>query len=248
MIWNGKKILFQAGIPEAQELFYAPSPATNNVPDWFKDTKKFANGFNDYQKASIEQDLKDPTVRPIRTFKSCVPLTDTFTAGYTIKSSATIFVKNFEDKNISPQLQWEVSYPVADYQEPNVLGNYPTPHGYSRHLFRWYTYWKIQTPPGYSSLIMHPIHRHDLPFFTLTGIVDTDQMPNFLLLPFFIKEGFSGFIDVDTPIAQVIPFKRDEWKSEIKKFDKNMAYSTDRVKIDFERTYKKRFWSKKIFR
>lgn len=225
-----------------------PSPSSNNLPNWFKDTKKFVNEFNDYEKASINQDLINPGVKPTRTFKSCVPITDTFTSGYTIKNSATIFVKKPPIEDASPQLEWEVSYTVADYQGIDILGKYPIPHGYSSHVFRWFSHWKIETPPGYSSLIMHPAHRHDLPFFTLTGIVDTDKMPNYLLLPFFIRKDFSGFIDVDTPIAQVIPFKRDNWDSEIKKFDESMLYSQDKVKIDFERAYKKRFWSKKSFK
>ena len=31
--------------------------------------------------------------------------------------------------------------------------------------------------------------------------------------PFFIKEGFTGLIPYGTPIVQIIPFKRDDWKS-----------------------------------
>ena len=42
---------------------------------------------------------------------------------------------------------------------------------------------------------MHPVHRHDLPFFTLTGFVDTDKLPNRLVLPFFIKDGFELIIE-----------------------------------------------------
>ena len=50
----------------------------------------------------------------------------------------------------------------------------------------------------------------------LTGIVDSDKEPffpgNYSL---FLKKGFSGIIESGTPILQILPFKRDEWKSEI---------------------------------
>jgi len=31
-------------------------------------------------------------------------------------------------------------------------------------------------PAGYSLLITHPFNRHDLPFVTLTGLVDADSL------------------------------------------------------------------------
>jgi hypothetical protein len=43
-------------------------------------------------------------------------------------------------------------------------------------------------------------------------------------IPFFIKEGFSGVIPKGTPIAQVIPFKRESWTSKCLASDRK-AYS-----------------------
>src|SRR5215472_2332366 len=34
--------------------------------------------------------------------------------------------------------------------------------------------WDFETPPGYSLLCTHPINRTDLPFRTVTGLVDCD--------------------------------------------------------------------------
>jgi len=32
-------------------------------------------------------------------------------------------------------------------------------------------------------------------------------------LPFYIKDGFEGIIHKGTPIAQIIPFRQENWKS-----------------------------------
>ena len=96
---------------------------------------------------------------------------------------------------------------------------------------------------------MHPSQRHDLPFFTLTAIVDTDKFPNKLHLPFFIKEGFEGIIEAGTPIAQIIPIKRDVWKSEKKSFqEKTHILYNNAMQINFIRAYKNKIWSRKVYR
>lgn len=248
MFKKEKIIEFRAGTEFAEKVFTPPSPAVNNIPKWFKDTKKFANGFNDLEKSINAQFYSGDTSFPVKTFKSCIPLTDSISSGYIIKSTSSIFVKDIGIESYRPEVIGSSPHAVLDFQGTDVLGKYPIPTGYSNQTFRWLTYWKIQTPPGYSSLILHPIHRHDLPFFTLTGVVDTDKMPNFLFLPFFFKEGFTGAIDADTPIAQVIPFKRDDWKSEIKNFDDTMKFSLEKVTRYFEKTYKKLWWSRKNYR
>jgi len=98
-------------------------------------------------------------------------------------------------------------------------------------------------------LLMHPSQRHDLPFFTLTAIVDTDKFPNKLHLPFFIKEGFEGIIEAGTPIAQIIPIKRDVWKSEKKSFqEKTHILYNNAMQINFIRAYKNKIWSRKVYR
>jgi hypothetical protein len=61
----------------------------------------------------------------------------------------------------------------------------------------------------------HPLNRTDLPFYTLSGIVDSDNYMGEGKVPFFIKKDFTGIIPAGTPIVQIIPIKTDEvWKSE----------------------------------
>ena len=68
-------------------------------------------------------------------------------------------------------------------------------------------------PPGYSLLITHPVNRHDLPFTTLTGLVDTDRYKdNFINFPARWRDpAFNGVLAKGTPIAQCVPVKRAIW-------------------------------------
>ena len=96
--------------------------------------------------------------------------------------------------------------------------------------------------------ITHPSHRYDLPFTTINGFVDTDLYPNRLVLPFFIKDGFEGIIKEGTPIAQIIPIKRDNWKSIENNFSNQESLNMENYpKINLLRTYKNKYWSKKNY-
>jgi hypothetical protein len=97
-------------------------------------------------------------------------------------------------------------------------------------------------------MISHPANRFDLPFTTLSGIVDSDTALHEGNLPFFIKEGFEGLIPKGTPIFQIIPFKRENWKSEIDRdisieANKN-AFSAGSVLFGW---YKSKVWKRKTY-
>jgi len=77
---------------------------------------------------------------------------------------------------------------------------------------KWHNPWGIKTPPGYSCLFVQPLHRESV-FTIMPGIVDTDTYNNPVNFPFVLNDTkFQGIIPAGTPIAQVIPFKRDSWR------------------------------------
>ena len=84
---------------------------------------------------------------------------------------------------------------------------------YDEIPWKWTVPWSIETPKGFSLLFTHPLNRMELPFVTMSGIVDTDEYECPVNLPFLIREGFMGVIPKGTPIAQVIPIKREKWSS-----------------------------------
>ena len=63
----------------------------------------------------------------------------------------------------------------------------------------------IKLPKDYSLLFLSPINRFDLPFLSITGIVDCDMYTGTVHFPFFIKNSFTGIIEKGTPIVQIIP-------------------------------------------
>lgn len=238
---KNKKIIFEEGNSFAKHLLDQPKPSTNSVPEWFKKQKLFSTGKND------EFDMVK--YGGVATYKRCIPVTDSITAGYNILLPATIYVINVgTPDNYIPQIKWQVEWDICDSREQEVLGNYPIPTGHNSSFFRWTVNWKIVTPKGYSIWVTHPSHRYDLPFTTINGFVDSDLHPNTLLLPFFIKEGFEGKIDAGTPIAQIIPIKRESWISKRKDLEESTSVvKNNNIKLLFSQVYKQLYWSKKKY-
>jgi hypothetical protein len=107
----------------------------------------------------------------------------------------------------------------------------------------------MKTPRGWSILVVQPLNRFDLPWTITSGIMDTDQYSTSGNIPFFIREDFDGIIAEGTPIAQVIPFKRQDWKSEID--DDNQAnppvsFLNNVFNPPFN-FYKRTFWKRKKY-
>src|SRR5262249_784850 len=82
-----------------------------------------------------------------------------------------------------------------------------------RFVMKFNNFWTIEVPPGFSLLITHPINRHDLPFTTLTGLVDCDRyIDNFINFPArWSDPAFEGVLPRGTPFAQCIPVKGQSW-------------------------------------
>ena len=110
--------------------------------------------------------------------------------------------------------------------------------------------WSTTTPKGYSSLFIPPVHGAN-PYFTiLEGLVDTDKYTSPVNFPFTLNNlDFEGLIPAGTPVAQVIPIKREGW-SIGKESEKNLL---KRKQVGYLRNskfydkYKKMFWEKKEY-
>ena len=202
---KNKKIIFRQTEKFVEGLLKKPNSAISYIPKWYKNQKLFSNEENNLLKAYKKGNF-------LYTYKLCLPVVDSLTAGYMVELPADVIVTNQSSDGYVPLLRWTVDFKVLDSQENITLGNYPIPTGYNNTFFRWRMFWHFKTPKDYSLWVTHPSHRHDLPFFTLNGFIDTDKHPNDLLLPFFIKDGFEGIIQAGTPIAQILPIKRENWK------------------------------------
>jgi hypothetical protein len=92
-------------------------------------------------------------------------------------------------------------------------------------LIKFINFWTIELPPGYSLFVTHPVNRQDLPFHTLTGLVDADRFKhNFIHFPAQWRDpNFSGMLPKGTPVAQCLPFKRDVWDAQFEVIEGDAA-------------------------
>lgn len=237
-----KKIKFTAKNEIINHISEIPKPGTSHVPEWYRKEKQFIGSTNNFI-SMVKQGNRGTT------YKMCVPLVDSLTSGYIIALDSDIVVINTISDGYVPQVSWTSGNQVLDPVELESLANYPVPFGYSPYALRWHSSWHIETPRGYSLWVTHPSHRNELPFFTINGFVDTDKHPNVLVFPFFVRDGFEGIIPAGTPIAQILPIKRDAWKSTTGKYTEiQNEYNLEKIKRFLIRSYKRQFWTRKVYK
>jgi hypothetical protein len=196
-----KEIIFTLdfGDEHLPEKYY-PVPAKNMIPEWYK------------KMVSFHADENNAIKKSTQTMKRCMPVFDSFTAGYLILTHSDITVS--------------VENGITDYKWAYDTGDLITFHD-GRQMIGYRGFdlpmgapklknpWGIKTPKGYSCYFMPPPHRNPSGLRILEGVVDTDTYTNSVQFPFLLDEGFVGDIPAGTPIAQVIPFKRDNFKMSI---------------------------------
>lgn len=216
-----KKITFRS---EDVTIDWAkPEPSVKQIPTWFKDIS--------------------PVINNDMTIKKCVPVLDALTTGYMFRTSADVFydseTKRFVDNGASD---------VITHHEDFQLTGWAFDENVEPHPYKWINKFLLQTPKGYSTLFTHPLNRADLPFTTMSSVVDTDEFPLSVQFPFFIKKGFHGLIPAGTPIIQAIPMKRDDWKSDFGDETESYVYKEFWKWFDVPMSkYKKQFWKRKLY-
>lgn len=214
-----------------------PTPAVKNFPKWYKDIPR---NFN----LSPQAIAKNParlSAMPQGTIKKCVPLMDGMSAGYIYSTPVEVI---FDPK--SATFAWSHEYEFIQWHQNEQIAGWKATDEYMPVAFKWRNLNIIKTPPGWSCLFTHPLNRMDLPFQTLSAIVDTDKHDVPTHFPFFMKHGFEGKIPAGTPIVQIIPFKRQDWKSVTDEYDKDSA-AMFKETILVEDNYKKNTWEKKSY-
>jgi hypothetical protein len=75
--------------------------------------------------------------------------------------------------------------------------------------------WQIKTPPGYSCLIQKPYYHSEDRFEVMTAIIDTDviDVPWHNWPAKLFANNFT--IRAGEPVAQIVPFRREEWNMNI---------------------------------
>lgn len=214
-----------------------PVPAIQQLPEWYKKMSPYTE---DKKPKFYPNGNKNLTV------KRCNPVGDALGSGYFLLLENAISVEPGEP----PVLTWHRGgEDFISTHGKNQIQSDLIPKDFSEQPFKFVNDWSIQTPRGYSVLITHPLNRNAEPFLTLSGVVDTDSYHNSIQLPFLIRKDWEGIIEAGTPIAQVIPFKRESWASSFPKYSQEF-YQEKQAEFHrvMNRFYKRFHWKRKEYK
>jgi hypothetical protein len=219
---------------------YKPVPSDSIMPEWYKLTP--ANTDNELK---VKKDGKTNF-----SIKKCMPVFDMLSSGYIILTESDLYVSKKIAENGEQQTWYEWSSPASslDFYEKSQSGFHPLAglEGVAKLKLNWF----IKTPKGYSCLVLPPVHRKNI-LSILPGIIDSDLFRMPLFFPFTLNDpSFEGLIPAGTPVAQVIPFKREKWKMSFGKRKEIVEYLKSQKLFDtlFINKYKRLFWNRKEYK
>ena len=212
-----------------------PEPSKKFVPQWYKDSElTFVDPHSGEEHAGV---------------KKCVPFLDSMLAGYMLVTPVDVFITHNEDG--TPNIRWNSPETFKDFigERTKLLGEkMPRPAGHFPNHLAFRGTWGFKLPRGWSLLITQPLNRHDLPWTLTSGFMDADKYSTSGNLPFFLRSDFVGMVPAGTPIAQMIPIKRESWKAINN--DEGLTYLEylqGAVVRSPGKSYKKLFWQKKDY-
>jgi len=220
----------------------SPMPSAQSIPEWYKKIPLLIEGYDEVTLHDFNSKASTLTV------KGCTPFLDALTTGYMAVLPSDLEVKKTNDGELF--FNWRVEGDLVSLHTKDQHPGLPNIIDSQDSIIKFTFSFRIKTPKGYSVLFTHPLNRHDLPFRTFSGIVDTDEYPQEVQFPFQLNKEITEpiIIEKGTPICQIIPFKRDDWKSTKDKYDEGFVLKS---RFDFAskivRSYKNQFWSKKNY-
>jgi hypothetical protein len=210
--------------------------AKKHIAEWYKKIPQWHN-----------DEVFDVSIGFQPTLKKCVPFLEAMTTGYMITLPYDLYVKN---NNGEPYLAYkQIKEENGPKSRKRTADLNIIPAGHYPIEYTWNFCVSFVVPKGYSFLLTHPLNRNELPFTTLSGVIEggfvTHHDGNY---PFYIKQGFEGIIPQGTPLAQLIPFRNENWES------KKIKGLTDKGRLNkisaggiISGWYKKMHWQKKNY-
>lgn len=186
-------------------------PAKEYKPEWYTKAPFYVDQNNKKEKLKIYNGEVNAT------FKKCIPMLDAINIGYMVTLCSDVLI---ETEANGFNITWKSKKNIFEMHGNNTNMIEP-PDNFNTQVVK-YT-WSVlpQTPKGYSTLVVPPLGFHDLPFKQIPGVVDTDKNDLQFALPMWVQKGYEGIVEAGTPLAQLIPFKKEDWKSEHTFMDDN---------------------------
>jgi hypothetical protein len=222
-----------------------PVSTAKTMPKWYKDADIFA----------IDPNTQKPWINPqdggkVPTWKACPAILDAMSTGYVLRTSCDIEFY-YDNSRISARVLDNNCGDFVHKRDP--MPQFTAPMGYDENHFAWMIDWGTKLPEGYSALYTQPLNRFDLPFLSTSGIVDNDKVNMPGSLPFFVFKGWTGIVPAGTPYSQVIPFKREDWVSEIKIENpkilaKKNYLNWSKYRVKDGGIYKNKIWQRRYYK
>ena len=216
----------------------APKTMMQSLPEWYRKADRF------FKQPDGEHYVGEDGGK-VPTWKACPAIFDIMGTGYCLNTPSDIefFI------NDAGVIDCTISDPnCQDFiQKRTAMPQFVHPHGYHETHFAFWVDWNVVLPEGYSALYMSPANRFELPFVLTQGIVDNDNVNISGTFPFFVRDNFTGVIPAGTPFAQIIPFKREDWSSEILIEDPQVIYEKNinnsaKYRVPNGGVYKSQVW------
>jgi hypothetical protein len=192
------KIAFRCD-PALREILPRPVPALQALPDWLREMPGVA--------------FSELHGREVRTVKQCAPFIDAMRHGFVMRLPCDVTVAggrfSWDWRLPAPSGDAIPRSPLSFHAPAQVEGAPMAASGQA--LIKFNSFWTIELEPGYSLFATHPVNRSDLPFRTLTGLVDSDRFHAVgILFPAVWSDAtFEGVLPAGTPVAQCFPVARE---------------------------------------
>lgn len=217
------------------QRFPAPFPANRAVPQWLKDMP--------IDRPLEAQRPTGPETIPVPTVKQCPPFIEAMTCGYMIPLAGDVTFR----MDATGGLTFTAAGKIIGTQHPLQTQGSPFQ---GKQIVKFMNPWVVKTPPGYSALFLQPPNQFELPFQVLAGLVETDTYYRPVHFPSvcLMRPGTTVSLKRGTPIAQVIPVKREDWQSQAVPWDRDARVRIEQeMAADRHTFYKDRFWVKKSY-
>lgn len=213
-----------------------PKPAKSFIPNWYKKASRYVDNSNEFI-VGRNGDTNNGV-------KGCTSFIDILTFGYMISTHCDIMIEMEPDGRLT--MFWTSDLEPASLRSESIYSQIPSPPGFGPFEFAIELNYGFLLPKGYSAIICQPFNNFEINTYLSAGIIDADSLMQPGGIPFAVKEGFTGMIPAGTPIAQVLPFKRDNWitKAIGDPFKRNQSSIPRNY---FKGYYKKNIWKKKEF-
>lgn len=226
-------------LPVLEPILPRPLPAGRGLPGWLK--------------AMALSAPADAFPGTVRTVKRCPPFLDAMASGFLMPLACDVHVADgrfsWDWAALPAGLPRHTPRAPLSFHVGAQLAGTPL-HAEDTLAIKFMNPWLIETPPGVSLFVTHPVNRPDLPFRTVSGLVDTDRYAdNYVHFPALWSDpDFSGMLPMGTPVAQCLPVAREGLDLAFEGLDAAgvaRLAETQRTVVTPEGAYKRQYRAKK---